>query len=134
MNWQGRFMIWSPDSSYMLFLIDFQNIHIKEWTAHASPDGAGDPDYIVVVTNPMYTIAGSTWKTDLHEGCKKKKVLGERTSPTKASTSETIDMNDGDDMDIGFSDDCEIELTEGVTDTVNAKKKGEFVRCELNIH
>ena len=35
--------------------MDLQNIQIKEWTTHVDTGNTGSPDYIVVVTKPMYT-------------------------------------------------------------------------------
>ncbi|KAH0840319.1 hypothetical protein J3R83DRAFT_1332 [Lanmaoa asiatica] len=102
------------------------NIQIKEWTAHAGSDNRGDPDYIVVVTEPMYTTTGSTWKTSQPGICKKKKILGERSSPLKAFSSKTLDAYDGDDMEISFGDECETELTECIPDADNIGKKGDL--------
>lgn len=84
-----------------------QNIHINEWTAHAGSETVGDPDYIVVVTDPMYTVAVGAHKgpTGLLNDCtKKKKVLTKWSAMPKASTSKAADADDTEDMELELSD------------------------------
>ena len=111
-----------------------QNIHIKEWTAYAGSENTGDPDYIVVVTDPMYTTAaGANRKTDRPDSRKKRKVLSGRSVPTKpeASSSKTSEAYDEDDMDLGFGDDCEAVATKPVRALDDSKKKCEFYAVSM---
>lgn len=112
----------SRSHTFACLLTCRQNIHIKEWTAFAGSENTGDPDYIVVVTDPMYTTAaGPNRKTARPDSRKKRKVLGERSVPAKASCSKVPDADEGDDMDLGYDEDCEA----GATGHDDPKKKGD---------
>ncbi|KAF8445032.1 hypothetical protein L210DRAFT_3502415 [Boletus edulis BED1] len=95
----------------MLLLTDLQNIQIKEWTAHADTRNtqSSSPDYIVVVTEPMYTTATSAPGGKRAKGRITKKVLTERTSAAAASSSNTGEDFGLEDMDLALSDEIETE-------------------------
>ncbi|KAF8558949.1 hypothetical protein OG21DRAFT_1481240 [Imleria badia] len=82
-----------------------KNIHIKDWTTHADSGTTGDPDYIVVVTDPMYTaVGGWTVKQSNLKGRMKKKVLTEQSTPTNGSSSKVQDGVNAEEMDIGLGE------------------------------
>ncbi|KAF8439960.1 hypothetical protein L210DRAFT_850314 [Boletus edulis BED1] len=79
-----------------------KNIQIKEWTAHADAGNTGSPDYIVVVTEPMYTTVRSAQSSKHSKGRITKKVLTERAVAAVAasSSSKTVEDFDFEDMDL----------------------------------
>ncbi|KAF8419142.1 hypothetical protein L210DRAFT_3655348 [Boletus edulis BED1] len=90
-----------------------KNIQIKEWTAHADAGNTGSPDYIVIVTEPMYTTVRSAQSSKHSKGRITKKVLTERAAAAVAasSSSKTVEDFDFEDMDLASSlcDDIETD-------------------------
>ncbi|KAF8130605.1 hypothetical protein EV363DRAFT_1166368 [Boletus edulis] len=89
--------------------LDGKKIQLKEWTTHAGADETGFPDYIVVVTEPMYTTVGATRSADQNSTPFKKKALGERAIATKASTSKGLDVTCRDDIEHALFNDIDVD-------------------------
>ena len=109
-----------------LLLKNLQNIQIKEWTVHADAGNTGSPDYIVVVTEPMYTTAMPTQSSKHSNGRIAKKVLTERTSVPVASSSKTGEDFDLEDMDLALCDDIETDPDSTARSKEIANKPSEF--------
>ncbi|KAF8438099.1 hypothetical protein L210DRAFT_866829 [Boletus edulis BED1] len=58
-----------------------KNLTVKEWTSRAGSDASVLPDYIHVVTEPMYVASPSTQSSDRNaRSPKKKKLVSDRTN------------------------------------------------------
>ncbi|KAF8123679.1 hypothetical protein EV363DRAFT_1179422 [Boletus edulis] len=88
--------------------LEGKKIQIKEWTTHAGADDTGFPDYIAVVTEPMYTTVGATRPADQSGTPFKKKALGERAVTVNASTSKGQDVTHRRDTEHALYDEFDI--------------------------
>ncbi|KAF8122151.1 hypothetical protein EV363DRAFT_1183485 [Boletus edulis] len=89
--------------------LEGKKIQIKEWTTCAGSDDTGFPDYIAVVTEPMYTTVAAKRPVKASGIPFKKKALGERAVTEKASTSSTQDMTRKDGTEHAMFHDFDID-------------------------